>query len=144
MSLSALPTGCSTDFVGVRHRDGSGLRGLGVMSSFRGCFGRVWVHVRVSWRYTLAVSLLQKVSSSMQHITEETFRILVNAGSVRKVTIQLAPWNGRDRWAVVLKLGMEEATIKSARTEVRTWASLDSLARWLKAQGCGVAELRVV
>lgn len=80
----------------------------------------------------------------MQHITEETFRILVNAGSVRKVTIQLAPWNGRDRWAVVLKLGMEEATIKSAREDVRTWASLDSLARWLKAQGCGVAELRVV
>ena len=40
--------------------------------------------------------------------------------------------------------GMEEATIQSARTEVRTWVSLDSLARWLKAQGCGVAELRVV
>ncbi|MBU2767791.1 hypothetical protein A4U49_13675 [Acidithiobacillus ferrivorans] len=80
----------------------------------------------------------------MQRITEETFRILVNAGSVRKITIQPAPWNGRERWAVVLKLGMDEATIKSARTEVRTWASLDSLARWLKAQGCGVAELRVV
>ena len=47
-------------------------------------------------------------------------------------------------WAVVLKLGMDEATIKSARTEVRSWASLDSLARWLKAQGCGVAELRVL
>ena len=114
------------------------------MSSFRGAFGRVWVQVHVFWRYTLAVSLLQKVSPSMQHLSEETFRILVNAGSVRKVTIQLAPWNGRDRWAVVLKLGMEEATIQSARTEVRTWASLDSLARWLKAQGCGVAELRVV
>jgi hypothetical protein len=114
------------------------------MSSFWGCFGRVWVQVRVFWDYTLAVSLLQKVSPSMQHITEETFRILVTAGSVRKVTIQPAPWNGRDRWAVVLKLGMEEATIKSAREDVRTWASLDSLARWLKAQGCGVAELRVV
>ena len=80
----------------------------------------------------------------MQHLSEEPFRILVNAGSVRKVTIQLAPWNGRERWAVVLKLGMEEATIQSARTEVLTWVSLDSLARWLKAQGCGVAELRVV
>ena len=121
-----------------------GLHDLGVMSSFWGCFGRVWVQVRVFWDYTLAVSLLQKVSPSMQHITEETFRILVTAGSVRKVTIQPAPWNGRDRWAVVLKLGMEEATIKSAGEDVRTWASLDSLARWLKAQGCGVAELRVV
>ncbi|MHB8201982.1 MAG: hypothetical protein ACYDD9_14360 [Acidithiobacillus sp.] len=76
----------------------------------------------------------------MQRITEETFRILVNAGSVRKITFQPAPWNGKERWAVVLKLGMEEATIKSARTGVRTWTSLDSLARWLKAQGCGVAE----
>ena len=79
----------------------------------------------------------------MQRISEETFRILVNAGSVRKVTIQPAPWNGKERWAVVLKLGMDEATIKSARTEVRTWASLDSLARWLKTQGVGIVELRM-
>ena len=79
----------------------------------------------------------------MQRISEETFRILVNAGSVCKITLQPAPWNGKDRWAVVIKLGMDEAVIKSAREDVRTWASLDSLARWLKAQGCGVAELRV-
>ena len=79
----------------------------------------------------------------MQRISEETFRILVNAGSVRKITLQPAPWNGRDRWAVVLKLGMDEAVIKSAREDVRTWASLDSLARWLKTQGVGVVELRM-
>ncbi|MBU2845508.1 hypothetical protein HF923_06640 [Acidithiobacillus ferriphilus] len=76
----------------------------------------------------------------MQRITEETFRILVNAGSVRKISLQPAPWNGKNRWAVVLQLGMDEATIQP----VRTWASLDSLSRWLKAQDCGVAELRVV
>lgn len=46
--------------------------------------------------------------------------------------------------AVVIKLGMDEAVIKSAREDVRTWASLDGLARRLKAQGCGVADLRVV
>jgi hypothetical protein len=80
--------------------------------------------------------LVQKVSPSMQRITEETFRILVNAGSVRKITIQRSPWNGRERWAVVLKLGMDEATIKSARTEVRTWASLDSLGPL--AEGAGL------
>ncbi|MBU2764991.1 hypothetical protein HAP94_01985 [Acidithiobacillus ferrivorans] len=79
----------------------------------------------------------------MQRISEDTFRILVNAGSVRKVTIQPAPWNGKDRWAVILKLGMDEAVIKSAREDVRTWASLDSLARWLKTQGVGVVELRM-
>ena len=79
----------------------------------------------------------------MQRISEDTFRILINAGSVRKVTIQPAPWNGKERWAVVLKLGMDEAVIKSAREEVRTWASLDSLARWLKTQGVGVVELRM-
>ena len=79
----------------------------------------------------------------MQRISEETFRILVNAGSVRKITLQPAPWNGKDRWAVVLKLGMDEAVIKSAREDVRTWASLDSLARWLKTQGVGVVELRM-
>jgi hypothetical protein len=79
----------------------------------------------------------------VQRISEETFRILVNAGSVRKITLQPAPWNGKDRWAVVLKLGMDEAVIKSAREDVRTWASLDSLARWLKTQGVGVVELRM-
>ncbi len=79
----------------------------------------------------------------MQRISEETFRILVNAGSVRKITLQPAPWNGKDRWAVVLKLGMDEAVIKSAREDVRTWASLDSLARWLKTQGVGIVELRM-
>jgi hypothetical protein len=79
----------------------------------------------------------------MQRISEETFRILVNAGSVRKITLQPAPWNGRERWAVVLKLGMDEAVIKSAREDVRTWASLDSLARWLKTQGVGVVDLRM-
>ena len=79
----------------------------------------------------------------MQRISEETFRILVNAGSVRKITLQPAPWNGKERWAVVLKLGMDEAVIKSAREDVRTWASLDSLARWLKTQGVGVVELRM-
>ena len=79
----------------------------------------------------------------MQRISEETFRILVNAGSVRKITLQPAPWNGKDRWAVVIKLGMDEAVIKSAREDVRTWASLDSLARWLKTQGVGVVELRM-
>ena len=36
------------------------LRVLGVMSSFWGAFGRVWVHVRVSWRYTLAFLYPQK------------------------------------------------------------------------------------
>ena len=79
----------------------------------------------------------------MQRISEETFRILVNAGSVRKITLQPAPWNGKDRWAVVIKLGMDEAVIKSAREDVRTWASLDSLARWLKTQGVGIVELRM-
>ena len=79
----------------------------------------------------------------MQRIPEETFRILVHAGSVRKITIQPAPWNGKERWAVVIKLGMEEATIRSAREDVRTWASLDSLARWLKTQGVGIVELRM-
>ena len=79
----------------------------------------------------------------MQRISEETFRILVHAGSVRKITIQPASWNGKERWAVVIKLGMEEATIRSAREDVRTWASLDSLARWLKAQGVGIVELRM-
>ncbi|WP_223306954.1 hypothetical protein [Acidithiobacillus ferrivorans] len=48
----------------------------------------------------------------MQRVSEDTFPILVNAGSVRKVTIQPAPWNGKDRWAVILKLGMDEAVIK--------------------------------
>ena len=60
MALPALSTGCSTDFVGkvlwLVTGAGFGLRELGVMSSFRGAFERMWVQVRVSWGYTLAFS----------------------------------------------------------------------------------------
>ena len=79
----------------------------------------------------------------MQRINEEMFRILIRAGSVRRVTVEPAPWNGKTRWCVVLKLGMDEGVIKSHREEARTWASLDTVARWLKDCGVGVVEVKI-
>ncbi|MBU2805394.1 hypothetical protein HF283_09795 [Acidithiobacillus ferrooxidans] len=79
----------------------------------------------------------------MQHIDEEMFRILIQAGSVRRVTVEPAPWNGKPRWCVTLKLGMDEGVIKSARDPVRTWASLDTIVRWLEACGVGVVEVKI-
>ncbi|MBU2753435.1 hypothetical protein HFU84_01745 [Acidithiobacillus sp. CV18-2] len=79
----------------------------------------------------------------MQRIDEEMFKILIRAGSVRRVTVEPAPWNGKTRWCVVIKLGMDEGVIKSAREPVRTWASLDTAVRWLKGCGVGVVEVRI-
>ncbi|MBN6741819.1 hypothetical protein JKG47_15010 [Acidithiobacillus sp. MC6.1] len=81
--------------------------------------------------------------SSMQRIDEEMFRILIRAGSVRRVTVEPAPWNGKTRWCVVIKLGMDEGVIKSAREAVRTWASLDTAVKWLKACGVSVVEVKI-
>ncbi|MBN6742143.1 hypothetical protein JKG47_16730 [Acidithiobacillus sp. MC6.1] len=51
--------------------------------------------------------------------------------------------NGKTRWCVVIKLGMDEGVIKSAREAVRTWASLDTVAKWLKGCGVGVVEVKI-
>ena len=61
-------------------------------------------------------------------ISEREFKLLLDAGAVRSVSIEPAPGAG---WAVVVRVGMEERPISSVRHDVRTWKKLDTLANWL-------------
>ena len=72
-------------------------------------------------------------------VDEASARLLVEAGAVRGVSIEPAG----DRWAVVLRVGMEERPVCSVRESVRTWANLDTIARWLRNLGIRDASIRV-
>ncbi len=76
----------------------------------------------------------------MSRLTEREARVLIEAGAVRSVAIEPAPGQG---WAVVLRVGMEERPVASDRSDVRTWASLDTLIRWLKKLGVSGATIKI-
>ncbi|MFO7582072.1 hypothetical protein [Guyparkeria sp.] len=77
---------------------------------------------------------------SRRGIEEREARALGEAGSVRSVSIERAPGDG---WAVVLRVGMEERVVRSRREDVRTWATLDSAAKWVARIGIAEAVVRI-
>lgn len=76
----------------------------------------------------------------MSRLTEREARVLIEAGAVRSVAIEPAPGQG---WAVVLRVGMDERPVASDRSDVRTWASLDTLTGWLRRLGVADASIRL-
>lgn len=76
----------------------------------------------------------------MSRLTEREARLLIEAGAVRSVAIEPAPGQG---WAVVLRVGMDERPVASDRSDVRTWASLDTLTGWLRRLGVADASIRL-
>ncbi|MDG4868634.1 hypothetical protein P8631_11540 (plasmid) [Guyparkeria sp. 1SP6A2] len=73
-------------------------------------------------------------------ITEREARTLFDVGAIKGVKIEPVPGDG---WAVVLMIGMEERPVSSQREQVRTWASLDTAAKWLHRLGVQTATLRL-
>lgn len=71
-------------------------------------------------------------------IQEQTFVELVQAGAVREIAIV----GHGSRWYLEISTGMETRILGSRREHVRTWASLDRLARWLHARGVGDWKVR--
>lgn len=78
---------------------------------------------------------------SRHGLSEREARVLLEAGSVRSVSIEPAPGDG---WAVVFRIGMQERPIASQRQDVRTWASLDTLIGWMRRMGVADAAIRVI
>lgn len=74
-----------------------------------------------------------------RRLTAAHARDLIDAGAVRAVSIEPAPGDG---WAVVMRVGMEARPIASARQDVRTWRSLDTVSRFLDGLGVAGAEIR--
>jgi len=73
-------------------------------------------------------------------VLEPAARLLVESGAVRGARVVRAG----ERWAVVLLVGLEEYTVSSKREPVRLWASLDTLAEWLKDLGLARADLHMI
>jgi len=63
---------------------------------------------------------------------------LVDAGSIRNVTVHPAPGNG---WAVRIRYGMREGVVASQHRPVRTWRSLEHVSSWLEQRGIGHFEV---
>jgi hypothetical protein len=72
-------------------------------------------------------------------VDEKMLRTLVDAGALRKVQIV---GNGALLY-VVVNYGTKTEKVLTQRGSLRTWASLDSVARWLRGLGLGKAELEL-
>lgn len=73
-------------------------------------------------------------------MNEKTVRALIEAGAVKKV-ILIA--NGASIHVdIVTQSGTTTATTNKG--SVKTWASIDSSAKWIKAMGVGQVQLNIV
>lgn len=72
-------------------------------------------------------------------ITIESLADLVRAGSVRTIHVVQTG----DRWAVEADVGMERRPMRSQRSDVRLFASLDTLSRFLRER-IGISRFEVV
>lgn len=73
-------------------------------------------------------------------ITEEGLAELARAGSIR---VLQAVRSQDGSWAMVAKVGLVDRTLRSRRSDVRRWKSLDTLARYARER-IGVANFEVV
>lgn len=79
------------------------------------------------------------MAGSDETVNGETLKHLVNAGSVRALR---AVQSGNGKYALVAQVGLQELTLCSRREPVRTWASLDSMARYCRDR-FGVVDFEV-
>lgn len=70
---------------------------------------------------------------------ERTLRALVAAGAVRKIDIIATG----ARFHVEASTPNGPVTAETRRGTVRTWASLDAVARWVRALGIGGARIHL-
>ena len=73
-------------------------------------------------------------------MNEKTIRALVEAGAVRKVLLIA---NGA---AIHVDIVTQNGPITATPTKgaIKTWATIDSSAKWIKALGVGQAQLNIV
>lgn len=76
--------------------------------------------------------------SEAKGITEATLRELLDSGAVRAIHIV----GQAEGWAVEAELGTHRRVLRSARSPVRWWKSMDRLTRWLRGD-LGIAEWTV-
>ena len=84
--------------------------------------------------------LSRRVCSRVSQVNEKTIRALVEAGAVKKVLLIA---NGA---AIHVDIVTQNGPITATTTKgaIKTWATIDSSAKWVKALGVGRAQLDIV
>jgi hypothetical protein len=75
-----------------------------------------------------------------ESVSEESLIDLAHAGSVRALR---AVRSKDGRYALVAQVGLDERPLRSRRASVRTWSSLDTLARYAQ-ETVGINRFEVV
>jgi hypothetical protein len=70
-------------------------------------------------------------------VNEKTFRTLIEAGAVKKVSIVAQG----GRFHVEAKTPNGTLTALTLKGDVKTWTSLDSVARWVRGLGIGTVNV---
>ena len=70
-------------------------------------------------------------------MNEKTFRTLIEAGAVKKVSIVAQG----GRFHVEAKTPNGTLTALTLKGDVKTWTSLDSVARWVRGLGIGTVNV---
>ncbi len=78
--------------------------------------------------------------AQLETVSEEALTEMASAGSVRALR---AVQSGDGRYALVAQIGMGERTLRSRRAGVRTWAKLDTLARFAR-EHIGINRFEVI
>jgi len=72
-------------------------------------------------------------------MNEKTLKALVDAGAVKKVKII---GNG-STFHVEIMTPNDRIVAETTKGKIKTWASLDSAAKWVRGLGIGKAELQI-
>lgn len=73
-------------------------------------------------------------------MNEKNIRVLVESGVVKQVMIR----STGARFHVEFKVGTQTHVSQTLTGEIKTWASIDSAAKWLKRLGIGAAKVDFV
>lgn len=87
------------------------------------------VRIKLAYSAIHEFDILHIDMSQTETISQESLVDLARAGSVRTLR---AVQSGDGSWALVAAVGMNERTLRSQRESVRTWRSLDTLARYAR------------
>lgn len=70
-----------------------------------------------------------------RHTDEPTLRALVDAGVIREAVIVRIRQTDGDQWAILVKYGLREQTLRSRREPIRRFNTLDTAAKLLHTAG---------
>lgn len=79
------------------------------------------------------MSAVRAISSPDSLLGQESFRDLISTGQIREVELRA----GIGGWAIIVRAGMMERTLRTKRGEPKTFVRADSAISFLREMGIG-------